>query len=238
MSITSPVLKTYILSIKEHLVKENIYSSAISRLYTMKTIRRSGWFESGREINKKEQVESDADHTWGCCLLAQMLLTEKIEECSFLNQDDKIKYASEYDKNKIINLLIIHDLPEVYTGDFPVDKQPLDKKEKEIAAMQKIAVLDAFPVFRSFQGMAQLWYEYDAKADVNAELAYQIDKLEPLVQLYMYRFALPDEQRKTQLDAFKKKAIEQLSTCKIQLSFGIKVLEFISKYLLGDDFFK
>lgn len=236
MSITSPVLKKYILSIKEHLEETNIYASAISRLYSMKTIQRSGWLEDGREIHKKGRVESDADHTWGCCLLAQILLADKIEECAFLSKDDKIKYSEEYNRDKIINLLLVHDLPEIYTGDTPLSKQTADKKEKETAAMQRIAALDSFPFFHSFHGMAQLWHEYDTRTDINAVLAYQIDKLEPLVQLYMYRSLLPDEQREYQLTSWLQTANEQLSMCKLQTSFGSNVLEFLSTYLLGSDF--
>ncbi len=237
VSITSPVLKKYILSVKEHLDETNIYSSAISRLYSMKTIQRSGWLEKGREIDKKMRVESVADHTWGCCLLAQILLTEKIEDCVFLSKDDKNKYAAEYSKSKIINLLLVHDLPEIYTGDIPAIRQTVDKKENETAAMQKIAALDSFPFFHSFHNMGQLWNEFDAISDINAALAYQIDKLEPLVQLYMYRTALPDDQRKQQLESWVQKSNEQLNLCKVQTSFGSNVLEFLSKYFLGNDFF-
>ncbi|MDD6628205.1 MAG: SIR2 family protein [Lachnospiraceae bacterium] len=237
-SITSPVLKKYITGIKDHLGEDNIYASIITKFYLMKTIERSGWLQKGREIYKKERVESDADHTWGCCLLAQILLTDRIEDCSFLSQDDRKKYAAEYNKDKVINLLLVHDLPEIYIGDIPVIRQSLDKKEKETVAMQKIAALDAFPCFRSFHKIEQLWNEYEAETDINAGIAYQIDKLEPLVQLYIYRAALPDEQREIQLHEWTKKAMEQLGTCKVQTSFGSNVLEFLSKYLLGKDFFR
>lgn len=236
VSITSPVLKKYIISIKEHLEETNIYTSVISRLYTMKTIMRSGWLEDGREIYKKGRVESDADHTWGCCLLAQILLADKIEDCTFLSQDDKSNYSKEYDKNKVINMLLVHDLPEIYTGDTPVGRQTADKKEKETAAMQKIAALDSFPFFHSFHSMEQLWHEYETRADINAVLAYQIDKLEPLVQLYIYRSFLPDNQRMHQLTSWIQTANEQLNMCKVQTSFGSNVLEFLSTYFLGKDF--
>lgn len=237
-SITSPVLKRYITGIKDHLQEENIYASAIERLYSLKTTLRSGWLQKGREVDKKERVESVADHTWGCCLLAHILLTDSIEDCEFFSQDDKLKYAAEYNKDEIINLLIVHDLPEVYTGDTPLYYQTTDKKEKEAAAMQKIAALDAFPRFQAFKNIQQLWNKYEAEADINAEIAYQIDKLEPLVQLYTYRSALPDAQRKIQLAEWIKKAMKQLSICKIFTSFGSNVLEFLSTYLLGEDFFK
>ena len=237
ISITNPVLKKYILSIQAHLDEDNIYTSALSKLYSMKTIQRSGWLEEGREIDKITRVESDADHTWGCCLLAQILLSDRIEDCAFLSQDDKIKYAAEYNKSKIIEILLVHDLPEIYTGDVPISKQNPDKKDCETLAMQKIAALDSFPFFHSFHSMEQLWHEYDTRTDINSVLAYQIDKIEPLVQLYIYRSALPEEQRKYQLESWIQKANEQLSMCKVQTSFGSNVLEFLSTYLLGADFY-
>lgn len=231
-SITSPTLKKYILSIKDHLTEKNIYASALTKLYSMKTIQRSGWLEKGREIDKKARVESDADHTWGCCLLAQVLLDEKIENCIFLNQEDKIKYNESYNRDRIIQMLLVHDLPEVYTGDIPIDKQTSDKKDKENVAMQKIAALDAFPFFRSFHKIEQTWLDYEAGSDINSVLAYQIDKIEPLVQLFIYRDALPEGQRDNQFRLWVQKASEQISMCSIQTSFGNNVLAFISKYLL------
>ena len=159
------------------------------------------------------------------------------EYLTVIFKDDKNKYAAEYSKSKIINLLLVHDLPEIYTGDIPAIRQTVDKKENETAAMQKIAALDSFPFFHSFHNMGQLWNEFDAISDINAALAYQIDKLEPLVQLYMYRTALPDDQRKQQLESWVQKSNEQLNLCKVQTSFGSNVLEFLSKYFLGNDFF-
>lgn len=102
----------------------------------------------------------------------------------------------------------------------------LDLEDKVITSYEKLD-----------ECMEQLWHEFDTKTDINAALAYQIDKLEPLVQLYIYRSALPDEQRRYQLESWVQKANEQLSMCKVQTSFGSNVLEFLSTYLLGDDFF-
>lgn len=236
-SITSPTLKRYIISIKDHLREQNIYSSALSRIYRMKSILRSGWLQEGREVDKRGRVESDADHTWGCCLLAQIFLTDKIEDCSFLSRDDRDKYANEYNKDKIINLLLVHDLPEIYTGDIPVSQQSIDKKAKEAVAMQKLAALDAFPQFRSFHNIQALWNEYESENNINSGIAYQIDKLEPLVQLYIYRDVLPEDKRKAQLEEWTRTAVQQINACKIQTSFGSNVLSFISTHLLNEESF-
>lgn len=85
--------------------------------------------KKGREINKKTRVESDADHTWACCMLANIFLTDRIEDCAFLSDEEKVKYADTYSLDKIIRLLLVHDLPEVYTGDIPAKKQDKEKKE-------------------------------------------------------------------------------------------------------------
>ena len=49
-------------------------------------------------------------------MLANIFLTDRIEDCAFLSDEEKVKYADTYSLDKIIRLLLVHDLPEVYTG--------------------------------------------------------------------------------------------------------------------------
>lgn len=46
-----------------------------------------------------------------------------------MSDEEKVKYADTYSLDKIIRLLLVHDLPEVYTGDIPAKKQDKEKKE-------------------------------------------------------------------------------------------------------------
>jgi putative hydrolase of HD superfamily len=74
------------------------------RTNNLKRIKRSGWITAGIQDNDCETV---AAHSWGTCLISLMLL-KKIE-------DDGI----EVDKWRVLELAIIHDLPEAVITDIP-----------------------------------------------------------------------------------------------------------------------
>lgn len=238
LSITNAEIKSYLKNIRTFISSEDVYSHALMKLYEMKKIERSGWSESGREINKETRVESDADHTWACCMLANIFLTDRIDDCVFLSDEEKAKYADTYSLDKIIRLLLVHDLPEVYTGDIPAKKQDKEKKKKqETNAMQSIAALDSFPGFNSFTNISKLWNEYEKKESINAKIAYHIDQIEPLIQLFIYREFLPKGEKTIQRDDWREYAQNSIQTFAPDLSFGYKLIEFLSKYILRDDYF-
>lgn len=238
LSITNTEIRSYLKNIRTFIISADVYSHALMKLYEMKKIERSGWSEKGREINKKTRVESDADHTWACCMLANIFLTDRIEDCAFLSDEEKVKYADTYSLDKIIRLLLVHDLPEVYTGDIPAKKQDKEKKGiQEADAMQSIAALDSFPGFNSFTNISKLWNEYEKKESINAKIAYHIDQIEPLIQLFIYREFLPKGEKTVQRDDWREYAQNSIQTFAPDLSFGYKLIEFLSKYTLRDDYF-
>lgn len=238
LSITNAEIKSYLKNIRTFISLENVYSHALMRLYEMKKIERSGWSEKGREINKQTRVESDADHTWACCILASIFLTDRIDDCMFLSDEEKVKYADSYSLDKIIRLLLVHDLPEVYTGDISAKRQNKEKKRtQETNAMQSIAALDSFPGFNSFANISKLWNEYEKKESINAKLAFHIDQIEPLIQLFIYREFLPEREKMTQRDEWRDYAQNSIQTFAPDISFGYKLIEFLSKYILRDDYF-
>lgn len=238
VSITNSEIKGYLKNIREFVNSENIYSYTLTKLYTMKEVQRSGWSEEGREVNKKTRVESDADHTWACCMLANIFLTDSINDCSFLSDEEKTKYSNSYSLNKIIRLLLVHDLPEVYTGDIPAKKQNKAKKKKqEAAAMQSIAALDSFPGFDSFSSISECWNEYERQESINAKIAYQIDQIEPLIQLFIYRDYLPENEKIRQRNEWMEYAQSSIQSSSSNLSFGYNLIEFLAKYILNDEYF-
>lgn len=238
VSITNSEIKGYLNNIREFVNSENVYSHALTKLYTMKEIQRSGWSEAGREVNMKTRVESDADHTWACCMLANIFLTDKISDCPFLSDEEKTKYANFYSLDRIIRLLLVHDLPEIYTGDIPVKKQNKAKKKmQETAAMQSIAALDSFPGFNSFSSISECWNEYERQESINAKLAYQIDQIEPLIQLFIYRDYLPENEKIRQRNEWMDYAQSSIQSSSSNLSFGYNLIEFLAKYILKDEYF-
>lgn len=231
-SITDTVVKEYILHVKEYFTEKNIYAKSFEMLYQMKENIRSGWLLEGREIQVSKTPESIADHSWACCLLAQALLTDYPEDCDFMSEADLSLCEKTYNKNTIIQMLLIHDLPEVETGDIPTPQKTSANDAKETEIMKKIGVLGVFPFFGQFRAIADLWEEYHSGSTINALIAQDIDHIEPLVQLYLYRNLLTAKDVHKERDDWIAYANNQLQT-----DFGRTVFRFVSENLLTDEQF-
>lgn len=228
-AISNTIVKDYIIQVKEIIIKPNIYTDIFSRIYNLKKFRRAGWYKPRREIDKKEQPESIAEHIWATCMIAQLFLTDKINDCQFMSNNEKNKYAKEYSKHKIISLLLVHDFPEAYTSDIPDDPE---KKEKETRAMKCLPALDAFPYFYMFRNIKNTWNEYEEKSTFNSKIAFDIDKLEPLIQLYIYRDLLNPKLKCEERDNWMEQTAKILVT-----DFGRNMYTFLKDYLLSDSYF-
>lgn len=116
----------------------------------------------------KSRYENDAEHSWHICLMV-MTLSE---------------YADEpVDTNRVIRMLLIHDLVEIYAGDtFLYDQSREDAAEKEKKAADRIFGILPPDQFREFR---DLWDEFEAKETPEARFAGVFDRLEPLMQNFI-----------------------------------------------------
>ncbi|MEB3826086.1 HD domain-containing protein [Phormidium sp. CCY1219] len=110
--------------------------------------------------------ENSAEHSWHLAMMA-MLLQE---------------YAPKpVDLLRVIKMLLVHDLVEVYAGDtFCYDLQGnLDKAAREAEAAEKL-----FGILPALQGLElrELWQEFEENATANAQFATALDRLQPLLQ--------------------------------------------------------
>ena len=115
--------------------------------------------------------ENDTEHSWHIALMA-MLLTE---------------YTSvKLDQLKVIKMLLIHDLVELYAGDtFAYDVVGnRGKEEREREAANRI-----FGMLPDDQAeeMLSLWEEFEARMSSEARFASALDKLQPLILSYNNR---------------------------------------------------
>jgi putative hydrolase of HD superfamily len=129
------------------------------------------------EVDKLKQVErqsalcdgsrqeNDSEHSWHISLMA-ILLTEYTNE--------------EVDQLKVIKMLLIHDLVEIYAGDtFAYDDIGNSTKEKR----ERRAAKRIFSLLPEDQGeeMLSLWNEFEELATPEARFASALDKLQPLI---------------------------------------------------------
>ena len=121
-------------------------------------LRNSLVIESGRR-------ENDAEHAWHVALMALVLA----------------EYAdAEIDVDRVIEMLLIHDLVEIDAGDtFIYDTAAREQQaEKERAAADRI-----FGLLPPDQGAAlrARWEEFEARQTPEAKFAGALDRLQPLL---------------------------------------------------------
>lgn len=129
---------------------------------------RSGWNKTHWNVSK-ERLESIAEHVYGTCILALSIDSE---------------FKTDLDINKVIKMLVLHELGEVIIGDItPFDNiTPEEKMKREHEAMK--AVIGNLVNHQEF---LSLLLEFDAKQTKEAIFAYHCDKLEADIQAKVYQ---------------------------------------------------
>jgi len=134
----------------------------ILELDKMKSILRQTTLMDG------SRRENDAEHSWHISVMAMVLseyANEKIDLC------------------KVIKMLLIHDLVEIYAGDtFCYDMEGnKSKKERELEAADKI-----FGMLDEDKGreLRSLWDEFEEMKTNEAVFAAAMDRMEPLFSNY------------------------------------------------------
>ncbi len=111
-----------------------------------------------------DRYENAAEHSWHVCLCALMLKD----------------YANEkIDINRVIKMLLIHDLGEIDVGDTIIYKSETpEMKEKEAAGVERI--LGLLPVEKQGE-FKTLWSEFEAGETPESKYAKAIDRIPPLL---------------------------------------------------------
>jgi putative hydrolase of HD superfamily len=130
----------------------------IQKAEELKSLMRHSWLSTGRR-------ESVAEHSWRAALLAIVLAPE---------MENKINVG------KVVMLLTVHDIVEIYAGDpWAWKGKPKNKKLKEAKAIKKLVKL--LPQ-KQAREIAALWQEYEERKTKEAMFAKAVDKLETLDQ--------------------------------------------------------
>jgi putative hydrolase of HD superfamily len=127
--------------------------------------RRTSVVGSGRR-------ETSAEHSWQVALLAMVL---------------KDKANKEVDIQKVIMMLLIHDLPEALVGDtFFYSKDREGEGVKDLFEKEKMAAKEIFSKLPSDMGdyLLELWKEYEARETDEAKFAHAINRIIPPLQNY------------------------------------------------------
>ena len=111
-----------------------------------------------------ERFENSAEHSWHVCLTALMLK-------DYANED--------VDINRVVKMLLIHDLGEIDAGDTIVYADQTDESKAEEAAGTS-RLLKMLPDGMADEFLA-LWHEFEAGETADACFAKAIDRVPPLL---------------------------------------------------------
>lgn len=123
-------------------------------------LRKSKLFDGSR-------FENDAEHSWTICIMANLLK----EYSNF-----------EIDLEKVMLMLLIHDIVEIDAGDtFLYAEERKTAPEREAIAAARI--FGQLPKDQAAQFLG-VWREFEARQTPEAKYAAVFDRLEPVLQNY------------------------------------------------------
>jgi putative hydrolase of HD superfamily len=111
-----------------------------------------------------DRYENSAEHSWHVCVLAMLLA----RHC-----------AQPVDLQRVLEILLVHDVPEIDCGDQLVyTRDPVSTAVAEAAAAERI-----FGLLPPAEGewLIARWREYEARQTPEAQLAYAADRLMPVL---------------------------------------------------------
>lgn len=126
----------------------------------LKTLLRHSWLSSGRR-------ESVAEHTWRLLLMALVM---------------NVYLKKKVNLEKVLKILVVHDLCEIYGGDvwsWKSKRHHIGKHEQEKKGMEKL--LKLLPLKQAKEIYA-LWDEYGKAKTHEAKFAKSLDKIEVKIQ--------------------------------------------------------
>lgn len=130
----------------------------LRRAEAMKDTLRSGYTSTGRQ-------ESVAAHTWRLALMATVLAPA----------------YPDVDTERLLKMLIVHDLGEAIHGDIPAPEQESGNHKSGQERADLLDLTETLPNDTRREILA-LWDEYEAAESPEAKLAKALDKLETILQ--------------------------------------------------------
>jgi putative hydrolase of HD superfamily len=159
----------------------------------LKKIPRQGWIDK-LSLNNPESV---ADHSYSMAIMSMV-----------------ISDLEKYDSEKILKMVLLHDLSESHIGDYTPEQISKEKKnELENYAFNEIIKKLPDSLQIPYQ---KIWQEYQENNSPEANIVHQIDKLEMVLQAKIYQ---KDGQSKERLVSFFESAKNEIVDPKLKELF-------------------
>ena len=128
-------------------------------------IDREKFVQRRTYLSDAERLENDAEHAWHMAVMALLLKDYSNEDVDVL---------------KVVSILLIHDLVEVYAGDtFAYDEEgKKTQRQRELAAAEKLYGQLPEGLGRR---MRSLWDEFEAWESPESKFAHTLDNFQPIL---------------------------------------------------------
>lgn len=147
-------------------MKDSQRESELDRIVEFcRVIDREKFVQRRTYLTDGERLENDAEHAWHMAMMALLLSDYSREKIDVL---------------RVVSILLVHDLVEVYAGDtFAYDVEGLKtQRERELAAADRL-----FSQLPEEMGLKirSLWDEFEAWETPEAKFAHSLDNFQPLM---------------------------------------------------------
>lgn len=163
---------------EKHPIIRYHHASPFNKFSIAKGVERSGWLKN--EIPEPENI---VEHMYNCWLIGMLYLPDEYHEYG-------------YDKNSILQMLLIHDLVEAKTGNINRPERELHQQEfdnKENEAMQSLFLSGTYPNSVNLSTYRAYWNAWNKKEGINYYVAKDIDNIQTIYQFCHYYNQYPDK---------------------------------------------
>ena len=120
-------------------------------------------------VTGQDRYENDTEHSYNLAMLAWYIVSST---------------ETNLDQNKVIRYALVHDFLEVYAGDtyiYSEDAAHLASKHaREAAAIKKLR-----ETLKEFIDLHSVIDAYEAREDAESRFVYALDKIEPVLHMYL-----------------------------------------------------
>jgi putative hydrolase of HD superfamily len=145
------------------------------------------------QLKDTGRKENDAEHSYQLALVSWYLIT---------------KHKLPLNVGLCMSYSLVHDLVEIHAGDtffYSDDSRAADKKTREAAALAEIS-----KEFPDLPELTTLIHDYETRADEESVFVYALDKLLPVVSIYL-NDGKPWQEERITLSMLQSKKVDKVA---------------------------